>query len=250
MIKEFYLYELRAKLPTSVKGKGGSCPRCPRGSVAPDSNSATYCNVNLVVPCILDKPTGQSDHELSTDNTDVGMSKKKNLPECKHQTEFKRLKVPPVDPKIWDKVNYVLLFIGYFRSGHSLVSSLLDAHPNIVISDEHHVVRMWRTLPEKRKTRDHLFQTIYEQSYKQAVVGQRSTKNCYPSVNYKYQVPNQYQGRFDKFIQVRNKFNIVSQNLWQQLTFARNFCYIWLWSKIKFGIVSLHHVMYVKCSQS
>ena len=150
-----------------------------------------------------DKLTGQSDrHELSTENTDVEMSKNKDLPECKHQTEFRRFKVPPVDPKIWDKVNYVLLFIGYFRSGHSLVSSLLDAHPNIVISDENHVVRMWRTLPEERKTRNHLFQTIYEQSYKQAVVGQRSTKDCYPSVNYKYQVPNQYQGRFDKFIQV------------------------------------------------
>jgi len=118
-----------------------------------------------------------------------------------------------VDPKIWDKVNYVLLFIGYFRSGHSLVSSLLDAHPNIVISDENHVVRMWRTLPEERKTRDHLFQVIYEQSYKEAVLGQRSTENCYPTINYKYQVPNQWQGRFDKFIQVRNKFNIALQNL-------------------------------------
>ena len=39
VIKEFNLYELRAKLPPlppSVKGKGGNCPRCPRGSGAPE----------------------------------------------------------------------------------------------------------------------------------------------------------------------------------------------------------------------
>ncbi len=34
-----------------------------------------------------------------------------------------------------------ILFIGYSRSGHSLVAALLDAHPNIVVSHELHAVR-------------------------------------------------------------------------------------------------------------
>jgi hypothetical protein len=140
--------------------------------------------------------------EVSTKNAKKGTSKETELPECKREAAFRHFKVPKVDPQIWEKVNHVLLFIGYFRSGHSLVSVLLDAHPNVVISDENHVVRMWRTLPKESRTRDHLFEIIYENSYKQAAVGQRSSRNCYPSVNYKYHVPNQWQGRFDKSIKV------------------------------------------------
>jgi len=34
-----------------------------------------------------------------------------------------------------------ILFIGYSRSGHSLVAALLDAHPNIVVSHELHAVK-------------------------------------------------------------------------------------------------------------
>ncbi len=38
--------------------------------------------------------------------------------------------------KTFDTVERFCLFIGYPRSGHSLVGSLLDAHPNVVLAHE------------------------------------------------------------------------------------------------------------------
>ena len=33
-------------------------------------------------------------------------------------------------------MRFFVLFVGYPRSGHSIVASLLDAHPNVVIAQE------------------------------------------------------------------------------------------------------------------
>ena len=124
------------------------------------------------------------------------------MPRCRGQRDF-AINVPQLDTKIWDKVKLVVLFIGYERSGHSLVGSLLDAHPNIVIADELHTVKTWQSFPKEDKTRNTLFQALYSNSYKMSQRGERSSKNCISTLGgYKYQVPNQWQGRFDKNIQV------------------------------------------------
>ena len=95
----------------------------------------------------------------------------------------------------------MVLFIGYQRSGHSLVGSLLDAHPNIIISDEMHVFRAWERF--SKKTRDNLFQAMYTNSVQMATVGERTLSDCIPALGgYRYKVPNQWQGKFDRVIQV------------------------------------------------
>jgi Sulfotransferase family len=45
------------------------------------------------------------------------------------------------EPKLTRELQRFILFIGYSRSGHSLVAALLDAHPEIVVSHELHAVR-------------------------------------------------------------------------------------------------------------
>ena len=125
------------------------------------------------------------------------------LPDCRSRREFHSVKVPQLEPRIWDGVKLVLLFIGYRRSGHSLVAALLDAHPNIILADETHSIKVWRTFPDETRTRDHFFRVLYERSFKLAAKGERSSDNCDPNIGYKYHVPNQWQGRFDNFIQVR-----------------------------------------------
>ena len=40
-----------------------------------------------------------------------------------------------------EQLGRVILFIGYSRSGHSLVAALLDAHPNIIVSHELHATK-------------------------------------------------------------------------------------------------------------
>lgn len=78
------------------------------------------------------------------------------------------------------------LFIGYPRSGHSLIGSLLDAHENIVIAHELNALKFIDVAdfggPE-------LYWLMLENSRLFAEFGRRWAE-------YAYQVPGQYQGTF------------------------------------------------------
>jgi hypothetical protein len=77
------------------------------------------------------------------------------------------------------------LFIGYPRSGHSLLGSLLDAHPDAVIAHEldalGYVERGW--------TRNELFSRILRHDHD-------FTRGGREWFGYDYNVPGQWQGRF------------------------------------------------------
>ena len=87
--------------------------------------------------------------------------------------------------KQFQGVREVVLFIGYPRSGHSLVGSLLDAHPNVTIAHELDVL----LLVEKGYKRNQLFQLMVENSQRQGQKGRANT-------GYSYEVEGQWQGRF------------------------------------------------------
>jgi hypothetical protein len=77
-----------------------------------------------------------------------------------------------------------ILFIGYSRSGHSLVAALLDAHPNIVVSHELHAVKHLKTgSPFSEVARAVQLNSYYFNHYGRGYTG------------YDYQVPGQHQGR-------------------------------------------------------
>ena len=108
-----------------------------------------------------------------------------------------------LDPKVWDKVQIFLLFIGYERSGHSLVSALLDAHPNMVIADEWQVLLSWQRFHPNNRTRNNLFQALYSNTVQVAKSAERSSEKCQSTLGgYKYHVANQWQGRFNGIIKV------------------------------------------------
>jgi hypothetical protein len=80
----------------------------------------------------------------------------------------------------------VCLFIGYPRSGHSLVGSLLNAHPNAVISHELNVLGQVR----KGYSRDEILTLILRRD--RWFQEEKHASNS----GYSYAVPNQWQGRF------------------------------------------------------
>ncbi len=86
------------------------------------------------------------------------------------------------------------VFIGYPRSGHSLIASLLDAHPEIVISNELNVLRYIRY----RFTREQIFYLILENSQIFSERGRIHT-------GYSYRVENQWQGRYRKIKVIGDK---------------------------------------------
>lgn len=85
----------------------------------------------------------------------------------------------------FDHVRAFCLFIGIPRSGHSLVGSLIDAHPNAIIAHEFNVLRYIR----RGFSRAQIYSALVRNSRRFAAVGRRWT-------GYSYTVPNQWQGRF------------------------------------------------------
>jgi hypothetical protein len=76
------------------------------------------------------------------------------------------------------------LFVGYPRSGHSLVGALLDAHPEAMIAHELHVLRYVKYGFSRRQ----IFSMLVEASRRDAERGRSAT-------GYSYRVPRQWQGR-------------------------------------------------------
>jgi Sulfotransferase family len=83
------------------------------------------------------------------------------------------------------RVTTFCLFIGYPRSGHSLVGAMLNAHREAVISHELDVFQ----LVADGCSRDELFSRILARAAWFNLRGNRS--------NYRYQIPNKWQGRFE-----------------------------------------------------
>jgi hypothetical protein len=86
-------------------------------------------------------------------------------------------------PARFREVHTLLLFIGYPRSGHSLVGSLLNAHPNVVVAHELHA--LWYL--DRGFSRDELFSLIWKRDRWFGRQGRRWTE-------FNYSVPGQWQG--------------------------------------------------------
>src|SRR5258705_7348224 len=76
------------------------------------------------------------------------------------------------------------MFLGYPRSGHSLVGSLLDAHPDVIIAHELDVLKYVHA----GFSRDQIFYLLLENSKRLAARGRGYS-------GYSYQVPRHWQGR-------------------------------------------------------
>src|SRR5262245_7971773 len=91
------------------------------------------------------------------------------------------------------------LFIGYARSGHSLIGSLLDAHPNAIIADELDALKY----VQAGFSQNQLFYLLLRNSQRAANAGRERT-------GYSYFVPGQWQGRFEKLRVIGDKMGRIT----------------------------------------
>ncbi len=85
-------------------------------------------------------------------------------------------------------------FIGYPRSGHTLVYALLNAHPEVVLSNELGALQWMRF----GFTRAQLYSMIVRSD-------RRFTREGSTFQGYDYRVPNQWQGRFRRILVIGDK---------------------------------------------
>jgi hypothetical protein len=84
------------------------------------------------------------------------------------------------------EVEHFCFFIGYARSGHTLVATLLNAHPEVVIAHELDAARFVR----HRFGRSQLFSLLLQRDQQFGEIGRTWS-------GYRYEVPDQHQGRFE-----------------------------------------------------
>ncbi|XP_062516856.1 uncharacterized protein LOC134192169 isoform X2 [Corticium candelabrum] len=112
----------------------------------------------------------------------------------------------------FSKVQMLLLFIGYPRSGHTLVACLLDAHPHVMLSNEYNLIHKWPELSDLQKNREFLFSELYgnavgfvaSDAHKRSDVKSEVGGKVQHKVTavFNYSVPHQWNGQYDEYIQV------------------------------------------------
>ena len=95
---------------------------------------------------------------------------------------------------LFDAVERYCMFIGYPRSGHTLVGALLDAHPETVVGFEQAAMQHVRFGFD----RDRLYQMLLDSAL-------RGGATRWVSGEYRYHVPGQWQGRFERLRVIGDK---------------------------------------------
>ncbi|GBD39617.1 hypothetical protein HRbin37_01900 [bacterium HR37] len=117
------------------------------------------------------------------------------------RTSFELLKVYPKSlyygfryKDTFSDIETYCMFIGYPRSGHSLIGSLLDAHPDVIVAQELDALKFLYAGFRKEQ----ILYLILERSMVFAKSGGKHGK-------YNYSVPNQWQGRFRRLRVIGDK---------------------------------------------
>ena len=117
------------------------------------------------------------ENQLSRENINTYNLIKKN----KFYNELIKINI---NERFFSDLEAIILFIGYSRSGHSLVGSLLDAHPEILISHELHFMK-------------HLLSGVTANNIAESIVINSAifNKNGREYTGYDYSIDGQYQGK-------------------------------------------------------
>ena len=105
----------------------------------------------------------------------------------------------PLPRSIVEGVEKFVIFIGYQRSGHTNIGSVMDAHPNILISNSVSVLQQCTETPMGKaffENKTLLINTIYKGSYLLAKCGLRSDIDT--SMGYNLEIRGQWQGKFSQ----------------------------------------------------
>ena len=104
--------------------------------------------------------------------------------------------------KMIQRIKKFVFFVGYPRSGNSIVAALLDAHPHIVLSHELHFFRNWHSLFRNESGLDRrikLYNKIYRNSVGALLPGKSRTRT---DKGYTLAIKSSWQGKFDDYIEV------------------------------------------------
>lgn len=106
--------------------------------------------------------------------------------------------LPVLTSQSIEGVEKFVFFIGYSRSGHSIVASMIDAHPNTILAHEFDIFRRLATGNDYLLNKSRLFNALYQDSYTEAVAGWRSENSTFKRKGYslKLNASESWHGKF------------------------------------------------------
>lgn len=120
--------------------------------------------------------------------------------------------VIPLKQKDIDSVKKFVFFIGYARSGHSIVASVLDAHPNIILAHEFNLFRVWLGGERSKLTdKTYLYNKLWANSHN-AVKGWRSKEKT--QKGYTLNIDSPWQGNFKELQVIGDKSGAVTAQIY------------------------------------
>ena len=101
--------------------------------------------------------------------------------------------------QMMNAIKRFVFFIGTARSGHSIVGTLMDAHPHVIIANEYYFYQKWEQFynTSNQNWPNNLFNLLYSKS-KRDVTGNRKNINK----GYSLKVSNLWQGTVDHYLEV------------------------------------------------
>lgn len=114
-----------------------------------------------------------------------------------------------LNQSVVDQVSTFVMFIGYPRSGHSIVASCLDAHPDAIVAHEFNLLvkLMQPDILRYFGNRTVLFDSLYQNSFRQSVLGWRSPGQTLDKKGYTLKInsSDSWQGKFRRLNVIGDK---------------------------------------------
>lgn len=111
-----------------------------------------------------------------------------------------------------DGVEKFVIFIGYPRSGHSIIGSFMDSHPNMIIAHEY---QLFHNLLQGRMSKNEIFNALYRNSYEELLSGWRGKTNV-KNKGYSLALKGLWQATFDDLRVIGNKHGGTTVQLYRK----------------------------------
>ena len=118
------------------------------------------------------------------------------------QSVVERIRLPEA---VIAGVKYFTVFVGFGRSGSTLVGALLDAHPNIVLGTDYQLFLKWPEWPSRHRNLSYLYTALYQYSIKLAFYFRNDIGK-----GYMFNLKKGFNGRYNKSILVIGEKEAVS----------------------------------------
>ena len=163
----------------------------------------------------------------------------KDLPfEYEKPPRLRETFVPLTEDEIAGVEKFVV-FVGYARSGHSIIGSFLDAHPSIVIAHEFMIFRKWLSdSGDTIRNKSALFNELYRESFENSLSGLRMSGS--DKKGYDLSVNNSWQGQFKQLKVVGDKSGGMTGIMYHQNSTQFRQAYHEIANTVRVPIYSLH----------